>query len=34
MPTRRDIRAINRGAVTARTGAALIRGGLLLLSVP
>jgi hypothetical protein len=30
----RDIRAINRGAGQARPGAALILGGLLLLSVP
>ena len=34
MQTRRDIRAIHRGAVEARPGAALILGGLLLLSVP
>ena len=34
MSTRRDIRAITRGAVTARPGAALILGGLLLLSCP
>ncbi len=34
MPIRRDFRAINRGAKTARAGAALILGGLLLLSVP
>ena len=34
MPTRRDIRAIIRGADKARPGAALILGGLLLLSVP
>src|SRR5262249_10152861 len=33
MPTRRDIRAITRGA-QARPGAALILGGLLLLMVP
>jgi hypothetical protein len=30
----RDLRAINRGAANARPGAALILGGLLLLSVP
>ena len=30
----RDFRAINRGAEKARPGAALILGGLLLLSVP
>ena len=34
MPICRDIRAINRGAGQARPGAALILGGLLLLSVP
>jgi hypothetical protein len=34
MTTRRDIRAIHRGAMAARPGAALILGGLLLLSVP
>jgi hypothetical protein len=34
MSISRDIRAINRGAGEARTGAALILGGLLLLSVP
>jgi hypothetical protein len=33
MPTRRDIRAITRGA-HARPGGALILGGLLLLMVP
>jgi hypothetical protein len=33
MPTRRDIRAITRGA-QARLGGALILGGLLLLMVP
>jgi hypothetical protein len=33
MPTRRDIRAITRGA-QARPGGALILGGLLLLVVP
>ena len=33
MPTRRDFRAITRGA-QARPGAALILGGLLLLTVP
>jgi len=33
MPTRRDIRAITRGA-QARPGGALILGGLLLLIVP
>ena len=30
----RDLRAINRGAANAGPGAALILGGLLLLSVP
>ena len=30
----RDLRAINRGATKARPGAALILGGLLLLSAP
>jgi hypothetical protein len=34
MQTRRDFRAIHRGAIEARPGAALILGGLLLLSVP
>ena len=34
MSTRRDFRAITRGAEQARPGAALILGGLLLLSVP
>ncbi len=34
MPTRRDIRAIHREAMPGRPGAALILGGLLLLSVP
>ena len=34
MPICRDIRAINRGADKARSGADLILGGLLLLSVP
>ena len=34
MPTRHDFCAINRGALTARPGAALILSGLLLLSVP
>jgi hypothetical protein len=34
MPICRDIRAINRGAQQARPGAALVLGGLLLLSVP
>jgi hypothetical protein len=34
MPICRDVRAINRGAVQPRSGAALILGGLLLLSVP
>lgn len=34
MPICRDIRAINRGADEALSGAALILGGLLLLSVP
>ena len=34
MPICRDFRAINRGADTARPGAALSLGGLLLLSVP
>ena len=34
MQTRRDFRAINRGASAAWPGAALIPGGLLLLSVP
>ena len=34
MPTRRDFRAINRRAMTAPPGAALILDGLLLLSVP
>ena len=34
MPICRDSRAINRGAEQARPGAALILGGLLLLSVP
>ena len=34
MSTRRDFRAINRGAEAARPGAALILGGLLLLTVP
>ena len=34
MPICRDNRAINRGASQARPGAALILGGLLLLSVP
>jgi hypothetical protein len=34
MPICRDIRAINRGAKAARPGAALVLGGLLLLSVP
>jgi hypothetical protein len=34
MSIRRDIRAINRGAAEARSGAALILGGLLLLSIP
>jgi len=34
MPICRDIRAINRGAFEARSGAAFILGGLLLLSVP
>jgi hypothetical protein len=34
MPTRFDIRAITRGAGPARPGAALILGGLLLLTVP
>ena len=34
MPICRDSRAINRGAEQARFGAALILGGLLLLSVP
>jgi hypothetical protein len=34
MPICRDIRAINRGAKPARPAAALILGGLLLLSVP
>jgi hypothetical protein len=33
MPTRRDFRAINRGA-QVRLGGALILGGLLLLTVP
>jgi hypothetical protein len=32
--TRHDSRAINRGADQARAGAALILGGLLLLTVP
>jgi hypothetical protein len=30
----RDLRTITRGAANARSGAALIPGGLLLLSVP
>jgi hypothetical protein len=34
MPICRDIRAINRGGSEAQPGAALILGGLLLLSVP
>ena len=34
MSIRRDHRAINRGAEVVRSGAALIPGGLLLLSVP
>jgi hypothetical protein len=34
MSTRRDFRAMTRGAVQARPGAALILGGLLLLSAP
>jgi hypothetical protein len=34
MPICRDSRAINRGAGQAQPGAALILGGLLLLSVP
>jgi hypothetical protein len=34
MSTRRDFRAMTRGAVEAASGAALILGGLLLLSVP
>jgi hypothetical protein len=34
MPICRDNRAIDRGAEEARSGAALILGGLLLLSVP
>jgi hypothetical protein len=34
MPICRDSRMINRRAEQARTGAALILGGLLLLSVP
>jgi hypothetical protein len=34
MPICRDFRAINWGADEARPGAALILGGLLLLSVP
>ena len=34
MPISRDSRAINRGATEPRPGAALILGGLLLLSVP
>ncbi len=34
MPTRHDFCAMDRGAQTARPGAALILGGLLLLSVP
>ena len=34
MPICRDFRAINRGAAQAQPGAALILGGLLLLSVP
>jgi hypothetical protein len=34
MPICRDSRAIIRGAAEARSGAALILGGLLLLSVP
>ena len=34
MSTRSDFRAIPRGAAQARPGAALILGGLLLLTVP
>jgi hypothetical protein len=34
MSRRSDIRAINRGPLVAARGAALILGGLLLLSVP
>jgi hypothetical protein len=34
MPICRDSRAINRGVRTGRPGAALVLGGLLLLSVP
>jgi hypothetical protein len=34
MSTRRDFRAMTRGAFLARPGAALILGGLLLLSAP
>jgi hypothetical protein len=34
MSTRRDFRAMTRGADAARPGAALILGGLLLLIVP
>ncbi len=34
MSTRRDVRAMTRGADLARPGAALIPGGLLLLIVP
>jgi hypothetical protein len=34
MTIRRDIRAIDRGAGTARPGATLVLGVLLLLSVP
>ncbi len=34
MSTRRDFRAMTRGAIKARPGAALILGGLLLLIVP
>jgi hypothetical protein len=34
MSTRRDFRAMTRGADAARPGAALVLGGLLLLSAP
>jgi hypothetical protein len=34
MSTRRDSRAMTRGALQASSGAALILGGLLLLSAP
>jgi hypothetical protein len=34
MSTRRDFRAMTRGALAASSGAALILGGLLLLIVP